>query len=97
MNKVVKNTIDKIGHKGEFIMVKIEKRKKPLLLFSVFLSLACAPQMIYQPPEHLLKSDAPLFENKENSFLFGYKNSRYIKNIWPEKNPAFITAMGMWF
>ncbi len=94
MDKIIKSIIDKIKYKGEFIMAKIEKRKRPFILFSVFLSLACAPQMVYQPPEHLLKSDAPLFENRENSFLFGYKNSRYIKNIWPEKNPAFITAMG---
>lgn len=94
MSKIIKNKIEQIKLKGALIMAKIEKRKRSLILFSVFLSLACAPQMVYQPPEHLLKSDAPIFENKENSFIFGYKNSRYIKSIWPEKNPAFITAMG---
>jgi poly-gamma-glutamate synthesis protein (capsule biosynthesis protein) len=94
MNKNMKNTIVQIKERWALIMAEIERRKRPLLLFAVFVFLACGPQMVYQPPEELLRSDAPIFENEENSFALGFKNSRYIKRIWPEKKPALITAMG---
>ena len=94
MIKIRKLKMKEIKIKWAFIMAEIEKRKRPLFLLAIFVFLACGPQMIYQPPEHLLKSDAPIFENSENALSYGFKNSAYMRRVWPKKEPALITAMG---
>ncbi len=75
-------------------MQRIKKRRKFFFLSSFIVIIACSPQIIYHSGDSILKSDEPIWENDSNKLRYGYRNSIYIKRIWPQKAPAVITAMG---
>ncbi len=79
---------------GAIAMETIKKRRKLFFLLSLIVIIACGPQIVYQSGDSLLKSDEPIWENDKNKLRYGYRNSTYIKRIWPQKLPAVITAMG---
>ncbi len=79
---------------GKAAMKKIEKNRKPFFIFSLLTALACSPQIVYHSGDNIIKGDEPLWERSKDSLEYGDRDSRYIKRIWPKKEPAVITAVG---
>jgi len=82
------------GNFGKNIMSKVRKHRKPVFLIAVIAIIACGPQIVYHSGDSILKSDEPVWENDSNKLRYGYRNSAYIRRLWPKKEPAVITAMG---
>lgn len=76
------------------VMKNIDKNRKPLFIFSLLAALACSPQIVHHSGEHLINKNEPIWETPKNAVEYGYRDSRYIKRIWPKKEPAVITAVG---
>ncbi len=79
---------------GMSIMNRIKTNRKPLFLFALMVILACAPKMVRHDIGDIIKGDEPVTENSGNTIDYGYEDSKAIKKIWPEKEPAVITAVG---
>ncbi len=79
---------------GNSVMTTIERHRRPFFIFSLLVAIACSPQIVYHSGDHVMKGDEPVWESPENSVEYGYRGSRYIKRIWPKKEPAVITAVG---
>lgn len=79
---------------GLSVMKTVDKNRKPSLVFALLVALACSPQIVRHSGDTVIKSDEPVWETAENSVEYGYRGSRYIKRIWPKKEPAVITAVG---
>lgn len=75
-------------------MKNIEKNRKPFFIFSLLAALACSPQIVYHSGDTFVNKDEPVWETTKNAVEYGYRDSRYIKRIWPKKEPAVITAVG---
>lgn len=75
-------------------MNSVRKHRKPLFLFSLLMIIACTPGLVRPGGDQIVKGDEPVVENSRNTIDYGYKDSKSIKNIWPKKEPAVITAVG---
>jgi len=76
------------------VMKHIDKNRKPFFIFSLLAALACSPQIVHHSGDHVINKNEPVWETSRNSVEYGYRDSRYIKRIWPKKEPAVITAVG---
>jgi len=76
------------------IMKKIQKHRKPFLVAALLAALACGPQVVFRTGDVIIHNDEPVIETPANSLQYGYRGSRYIKKIWPKKEPAVLTAVG---
>jgi len=79
---------------GITIMKNIDKNRKPFFIFSLLAALACSPQIVHHSGDHIIDRNEPIWETPKNAVEYGYRDSRYIKRIWPKKEPAVITAVG---
>lgn len=79
---------------GIHIMTCVNTNRKPLILFALFILLACSPKMIKHSGEIIMRGDEPVKEESKDSLEYGYKDSTAVKKIWPVKEPAVITAVG---
>jgi len=79
---------------GIYIMNSVRKHRRPLFLFALLVIIACTPKMIKHSGDEIMKGDEPVIEDSKNTLDYGYKDSKAIKNIWPRKDPAVITAVG---
>jgi poly-gamma-glutamate synthesis protein (capsule biosynthesis protein) len=79
---------------GIYIMITVRKHRRPLLLFALFIIVACSPKIVRHSGEIIMKGDEPVKEDSRNSLDYGYKESKAIKKIWAKKEPAVITAVG---
>jgi poly-gamma-glutamate synthesis protein (capsule biosynthesis protein) len=79
---------------GIYIMSSVRKHRQPLFLLALVVILACTPKMVRHSGEEIIKGDEPVTEDSRNTLDYGYKDSKAIKNIWPKKEPAVITAVG---
>ncbi|HNX23191.1 MAG TPA: CapA family protein [Spirochaetota bacterium] len=75
-------------------MNSVRKHRRPLFLFALLVIIACTPKMIKHSGDEIMKGDEPVIEDSKNTLDYGYKDSKAIKNIWPRKDPAVITAVG---
>ena len=79
---------------GKIIMGNIRRHRKPFLIAAMLIVLACGPQVVFRTGDVIIHNDEPVLETSANSLEYGYKGSRYIKKIWPKKEPAVLTAVG---
>lgn len=79
---------------GIYIMSSVRKHRQPLFLFALVVIIACTPKMVRHSGDEIMKGDEPVVEDSRNTLDYGYKDSKVIKNIWPKKEPAVITAVG---
>lgn len=75
-------------------MSSVRKHRQPLFLFALAVIIACTPKMVKHSGDEIMKGDEPVIEDSRNALDYGYKDSKAIKNIWPGKEPAVITAVG---
>ncbi|HPS57251.1 MAG TPA: CapA family protein [Spirochaetota bacterium] len=75
-------------------MKNIQRHRKPFLVAAMLIALACGPQVVFRTGDVIINNDEPVLETSANSLEYGYKGSRYIKKIWPKKEPAVLTAVG---
>jgi poly-gamma-glutamate synthesis protein (capsule biosynthesis protein) len=68
--------------------------RKPLLTAALLTAIACGPQVVFRAGDVIIHNDEPVIETPANSSRYGYRGSRYIKKIWPKKEPAVLTAVG---
>lgn len=79
---------------GHSVMKNIDKNRRPFFIFSLLAAIACSPQIVYHSGDHIINKNEPVWETSKNAVEYGYRDSRYIKRIWPKKEPAVITAVG---
>lgn len=79
---------------GIMIMNNIKKHRRPYLLAALAAVIACGPQIAYRTGDIIIHNDDPVWETSANSIDTGYRGSRYIKKLWPKKEPAVFTAIG---
>jgi len=79
---------------GIYIRNSVRTHRRPLFLFALIMIIACTPKMTRHSGDVLMKGDEPVIENTKNALDYGYKDSKTIKEIWPKKEPAVITAVG---
>lgn len=84
----------RIKKTGIYIMTCVRTNRKPLILFVLFILLACSPKIIRHSGEIIMKGDEPFKEESKDAIEYGYRDSTAIKKIWPKKEPAVITAVG---
>lgn len=75
-------------------MNNIKNHRWQYLVAALFILLACGPQIAYNTGDVIVHDDQPIWETSANTLEYGYKGSRYIKRIWPKKEPAVFTAVG---
>ncbi len=76
------------------VMKQLDKNRKPFFIFSLLAALACSPQIVHHSGDYTIDRNEPIWETSKNAVEYGYRDSRYIKKIWPKKEPAVITAVG---
>lgn len=79
---------------GIYIMTAINRHRRPLFVFALLAIIACTPKMTRHSGDVIIKGDEPVTENSANSIDYAYNNSKAVKDIWPKKEPAVITAVG---
>lgn len=75
-------------------MKNIDKNRKPFFIFSLLAAIACSPQIVHHGGDHIISRNEPIWETSKNEVEYGYRDSAYIKRVWPKKEPAIITAVG---
>jgi poly-gamma-glutamate synthesis protein (capsule biosynthesis protein) len=92
---IIRNRIEKVLlNAGKEVMKHADKNRKPLFIFSLLAALACSPQIVHHSGDYIINKNEPIWETPKNAVEYGYRDSRYIKRIWPKKEPAVITAVG---
>ncbi len=75
-------------------MNSVTRHRRPLFVLALLVVIACAPKMTRHSGEVIIKGDGPVTENSGNRIDYAYGDSKAIRDIWPKKEPAVITAVG---